>query len=239
MFNWLSLDILTLFLQGLKLTLILTLITSLLAMAIGIIIGSIRLSSKLWARTGALIFTETFRNIPALVLIIFFAFAVPNLFEGEIRRGLFFNNPFINTIGHLFNLSIPWYTLAAILGLTLNTAAYIAELFRAGMGTIAREHLDAAQSMGASWGIIFRTILIPSGLGAAFPAINSRLIHNFKNTALASFVAVPEFFNSITTAITRTFLALEFLIVAAIVYLILSASLSLGLQRLQTWFYRG
>ena len=62
------------------------------------------------------------------------------------------------------------------------------------------------------------------------PAISTRLIHHLKNTALAAFVATPEFFHSTQTAITRTFLALEFLLLAAIVYLLLAFSLS-GLLR--------
>ena len=84
---------------------------------------------------------------------------------------------------------------------------------------------------------IFRVILIPGGLRAAYPAISSRLIHNMKNTALAAFVSVPEFFNSITTAITRSFLAIEILALAAVVYLALSIGMSLGLRRLERRLY--
>lgn len=182
-------------------------------------------------------FIETFRNIPALVLIIFWAFAFPNAFPSEIRQPLFFDNPLVRGLSGVIGLSVPWYAVAAALGLTLNTAAYIAELFRAGVSTIAHEHVDAAQTMGASTLTIFRFILVPGGIRVAYPAITSRLIHNLKNTALASFVSVPEFFNSIHTSITRTFMAIEFLTLAAAVYLVLSFGLSLSLRRLERLLY--
>jgi His/Glu/Gln/Arg/opine family amino acid ABC transporter permease subunit len=237
MSGWLDFPMLALLGKGLWLTLILTLITSLLSMGIGIFMGSLRLWGKGWAVAVSTLFVETFRNIPALVLIIFWAFAFPNAFPAESRKVLFFDNTFIDVVSRITGLSVPWYVLAATLGLTLNTAAYIAELFRAGVGTIAQEHVDAAQSMGASWETIFRVILIPGGLRAAYPAISSRLIHNLKNTALASFVSVPEFFNSISTAITRSFMAIEFLALASVVYLVLSFSMSLGLRWLEQQLY--
>jgi polar amino acid transport system permease protein len=123
--------------------------------------------------------------------------------------------------------------MAAAMGLTLNASAYLAELFRAGVGTIPREHLDAARSLGAPSLIVLRNILIPQGIRASFPAMSTRLIHNMKNTALASFVAAPEFFLGIQTAITRSFRAVEFLLLAAVVYLLLSYGFSLLLTAVE------
>jgi polar amino acid transport system permease protein len=237
MVNGLTPEILAILGQGLWFTLALTLVTSLFAMVVGVLVGSLRLWGTGWLAWGPTLFIETFRNVPALVLIIFFAFAFPNVFAASSRQALFFDNGFINWLGQVTGLSIPWYGLAATLGLTLNTAAYIAELFRAGVGTLPREHIDAAQSMGASWGTIFRVILVPGGLRAAYPAITSRLIHNMKNTALASIVAVPEFFNSVSKAITQSFMAIEFLTLAAILYLALAAGMALGLRWLKRWLY--
>jgi His/Glu/Gln/Arg/opine family amino acid ABC transporter permease subunit len=237
MLNALTPETLTILGQGLWFTLVLTLVTSLLAMVVGVLVGSLRLWGAGWLAWGPTLFIEIFRNIPALVLIIFFAFAFPNAFAAPSRQTLFFDNGFISWLGQVTGLSIPWYGLAAVLGLTLNTAAYIAELFRAGVGTLPREHIDAARSMGASWGTIFRVILVPGGLRAAYPAITSRLIHNMKNTALASIVAVPEFFNSVNRAITQSFMAIEFLTLAAILYLALAVGMALGLRWLKRWLY--
>jgi polar amino acid transport system permease protein len=144
-----------------------------------------------------------------------------------MRQAIFFNNTIVNTLSDRTGLTVPYYVLAAGLGLTLNTSAYLAELFRAGVGTIPREHLDGARSLGASSIVVLRTILLPQGIRASFPAMSTRLIHNMKNTALASFVAVPEFFLGIQTAITRSFRAVEFLLLASVIYLLLSYCMSL------------
>jgi polar amino acid transport system permease protein len=223
-FDWLAVETFRLLLQGLTLTVALTAVTSLLALASGVGVGTLRLSERRWLRWLAAAYVDIFRNVPALVLIIFWAFALPNLFPAASRRAIFFDNGLMDRLGELSGLSIPYYLLAAALALTLNTSAYLAELFRAGVGTIAQEHVDAARSLGASKWVVFVRILLPQGLRAAFPAVSTRLIHNMKNTALAAFVATPEFFHNTQTAISRSFRAVEFLSLAAVVYLGLSFS---------------
>lgn len=234
--NWLTPEVIGLLGQGIVLTLVLTAVTSAAALAVGVATGIARLSGRggrgVWRR-AAVVHIELHRNIPALVLIIFWAFALPNLFPAGVRRTIFFDNFFINGLSDLTGLPVPYYALAAALALTLNTSAYLAELFRAGVGTIAREHLDAARSLGASPLGVLQNILIPEGIRASIPAMSTRLIHNMKNTALAAFVAVPEFFLGIQTAVTRSFRAVEFLLLAAVVYLLLSYGYSLLLTAVE------
>lgn len=228
--EWLTPDLVQLLLRGFALTVVLTGVTAGLALVVGITAGTMRLSGNRLASGLAVVHVEMHRNMPALVLMIIWAFALPNLFPAELRRGIFFDNGLLNWVSGWSRLSLPYYTLAAGMALVLNTSAYIAELFRAGVGAIPRQHVDAARTLGASRLQLFRRILLPQGLRTAFPAISTRLIHHLKNTALAAFVATPEFFHSAQTAVTRTFLALEFLVLAAIVYLLLAAAFS-GLLR--------
>ena len=228
--DWLTPDLLNLLLQGLLLTVVLTAVTAALALVLGVAAGTMRISGNRLAAALAVLHVETHRNLPALVLMIIWAFALPNLFPTELRRPIFFDNAFLNWLSSWSGLSLPYYTLAAGVALVLNTSAYLAELFRAGVGAIPQQHVDAARTLGASRLKLFWTVLLPQGLRTAFPAISTRLIHHLKNTALAAFVATPEFFHSAQTAITRTFLALEFLMLAAIVYLLLAFAFS-GLLR--------
>lgn len=220
-FDWFTGETTSLLIQGILYTLFLTAITSVLSLCVGVLIGISRLSNRHILSRPAAVYVEIFRNIPALVLIIFWAFAFPYILPAEMRTGILFDNNLTNRIGELTGLLVPYYALAVIIALTLNTSAYLAEIFRAGVGTIAQEHLEAARSLGASNLVVLRKILIPQGFQAAFPAISTRLVHNMKNTALAAFVSVPVFFHSINTSISRSFRALEFLLLAAIVYLIL------------------
>jgi len=126
---------------------------------------------------------------------------------------------------------LPYYALAVTIAFTLNTSAYLAELFRAGVGTISQGVVEAARSLGASRTAVFWQILLTQGVRAAFPAISTRLIHNMKNTALAAFVAVPELFQVTQTAVTRSFRAVEFLLLAAIIYWLLSFTFAAFLQQ--------
>jgi polar amino acid transport system permease protein len=220
--DWLSQELITLLLRGLLYTVLLTAITSISSLVVGISVGAIRLSGRPFLAWAAGVYVNIFRNVPALVLIIFLAFAVPNLFAPEQRQALFFDNLLTDWTESISGLSLPYYVLAVIAALTLNSSAYLAELFRAGVGTIPRQLVDAARSLGASQTAVFRQILLPQGVLAAFPAMATRLIHNMKNTALASIVAVPEFFHATQASVTRTFFALQFLLMAALVYLLLS-----------------
>src|SRR3990172_1154020 len=231
MFNWLTLDIICLLVDGLAVTVVLTLITSAAALALGLGVGWLRISASPLARGLAVVYVEIFRNVPALVAVIFWAYALPNVFDLELRQALFFDNPLVNALGRLAGLSIPYYALAAAFALTLNTSAYVAELFRAGVGTLAREHWEAARTLGASPVRAFRSVLLPHGLRAASPALVTRLVHNMKNTALASFVAVPELFKAVQTSITRSFHAVELLLLASITYWLLSFTFAWLLHR--------
>ena len=231
--DWLSPEIGRLLARGLLYTVTLTAITTVLSLFVGILVGSLRISGRPLLSRAAGVYVEIFRNIPALVLIIFFAFAVPNLFPVEYRQQLFFNNVLMIWAEGVSGLSLPYYGLAVIMALTFNTSAYLAELFRAGVGTIPRQIVDAARSLGATRTAVYRQILLPQGIRAAFPAIATRLIHNMKNTALASIVAVPEFFHATQTAITQTFFALQFLLLAALIYLLLSASFAALLRQVE------
>ncbi|MFQ5855000.1 MAG: amino acid ABC transporter permease [Anaerolineae bacterium] len=228
---WFTQEIARLLLNGLVVTVVLTLITSAGALVLGVGIGWLRLSASLLARSLATAYVEVFRNVPALVAVIFWAYALPNAFDLETRRVLFFDNPWISGLGSLTGLSIPYYAVGAALGLTLNTSAYIAELFRAGVGTLAREHWEAARSLGATANRAFLSVLLPHGLRAASPALVTRLVHNLKNTALASFVAVPEFFKAVQTSITRSFHAVELLLLASVGYWLLSWTYAWLLRR--------
>lgn len=224
-------EIIVLFARGIAFTLLLTAVTTVLSLIVGIAIGALRISGIPVIKNLAAIYVDIFRNIPALVLIIFFAFAVPNIFAPETRKALFFDNLLADWGQLLTGLSLPYYALAATIALTLNTSAYLAELFRAGVGTIPQEVVDAARTLGAPKRTVFWTILLPQGVRVAFPAISTRLIHNMKNTALAAFVAVPELFQATQTAISKTFRATEFLLLASVFYWLLAVAFAALLQR--------
>ena len=128
-----------------------------------------RLSRNRLAGGLAVLHVELHRNMPALVLMIIWAFALPNLFPAELRRSLFFDNAFLHWLSSWSGLSLPYYTLAAGVALVLNTSAYLAELFRAGVGAIPQQHVDAASTLGASRLKLFWRVLLPPRIAYRLP----------------------------------------------------------------------
>ncbi len=228
--DWLTPEVMEKLAVGLALTVVLTVITCASAFALGVAVTGLRVSGRRRFRWLAAAFVEAFRNVPALIQIIFWAFAFPNLFPTDLRRDIFFDNAIIDGLKVLTGLSVPYYAVAAALGLTLNTAAHLAEVLRAGVGAVPTQLVEGARTLGASPAKVFRSVLLPAGVRTSFPAISTRLIHNMKNTSLASFVAVPELFHEIQASITKTFRATEFLLLAAVLYLILSWIMTLLLD---------
>ncbi|MGH1492907.1 MAG: amino acid ABC transporter permease [Acidimicrobiales bacterium] len=237
--DWLTAQTLGDLWSGLLVTVLLTAVTSVTSVAVGVAVGGTRMLAGKRTRALSVGFIEVFRNVPALIQVIFWAFAVPNLFPTELRPKLFFDNPVMDGLSAVTGLPLPYYAIAACLGLTLNTGAHIAEIFRGGVRAIPVRQFEAARLLGAGPWSLFRTVIAPSAIRTSFPALSTRLIHNMKNTALASFVAVPELFSEIQGSITKTFRATEYLLLACVMYLVLSALMTVGLamvdRRLQRW----
>lgn len=238
MFAWLTPELRGQLIDGAVITIALTVLTSVASLALGLLAALGRLSNRPLRRRVAGIYVEIFRNVPALILVIFFAFAIPNVVDATTRRTIFFSNPIIDALGDLTGLAIPYFGIAAGLALSLNSGAHLAEIFRSGFSAVPTSRIDAARSLGTSHGAALRQLVVPTGTYIAFPAISNRLIHNMKNTSLASFVAVPELFQAIQGLITRTFRATDLLVLAAILYLILSTVMTVGLRLIEGWLAR-
>lgn len=230
MFEWLTPELREDVIDGLIITIGLTLVTSIASFVLGYWAALGRSGHQPIRRRIAGIYVEIFRNVPALILVLFFAFAVPNIVPIEPRRTLFFDNPVVDALGTVTGVPIPYYLVAAVLALSLNTGAHLAEIIRSGFNSVPISRVDAARSLGASELVALRAVVAPIGIRVAFPAITNRLVHNLKNTSLASFVAVPELFQTIQGEINRTFQATTLLLFAAVMYLALSTVMTFGLQ---------
>lgn len=229
--EWLTEETVALLGNGMRVTLVLTVLTTIAASALAIGMVLLRSSPSRPARRVAAVYIEVFRNVPALIQIIFWAFAFPSMFSPELRRQIFFDNTIINGLGSLSGLTVPYYGFAACLGLVLNSSAHGAEILRAGISSIPATRLEAARTLGASHRTAFFRVALPDGTRAVFPALTTRIIHNMKNTALASFVAVPELFHQMQASINRTFQATNYLLATAALYLTLASIMSTLLGR--------
>ncbi len=122
--------------------------------------------------------------------------------------------------------SILWPVLGdaewcGLIGLTLNTAAYTAEILRGGIRALPRGEIEAAQSFGMSWWLLQRRIVLPRAMRIAWPAYGNEVILLLKGSALVSTIAVWDLMGESRSVFSRTY-ALEIFLYAAIIYFLLT-----------------
>ncbi|MDA8747803.1 amino acid ABC transporter permease [Litoreibacter sp.] len=157
---------------GLKGTVFIFVITVVLGLGGGLVVGVLRYAQSRWISYPARAFVEVFRNTPVLVQIIWFYYAFPILTGIE-------TDPF----------------LAAVLGISLNTMAFSAEIYRAGIQAIDRGQWEAGKAIGMTYNQTLRRIILPVAIKQVLPALTNRGIEVFKMSTLASVVGYVETLN--------------------------------------------
>ncbi len=186
--------------QGTLTTLWLTFASGLLSLLLGILVAVARISPLKPLQIIAADYTEFFRNIPLLTVLFFFYFGVPNT---GIRLDAL---------------------TSAILGLGLYTAAYVAEVIRAGLAAISKGNIEASRSLGMTFMQSMRYVQLPQALRSAIPPMGTLLIALLKNTSLASAVAVGDLVYQSDFIAGRTFDP-NILLITGAIYLALTLPL--------------
>jgi len=140
-----------------------------LGLGLGLPVGLARYARAKWAYLPATAFVEFFRNTPVLVQILWFYFALPILLPFETSP-----------------------LAAASLGISLNSAAFSAEIYRGGIQSIEPGQWDGARALGMSFSQAMRRIILPQAIKRMLPALTNRAIEIFKMSTLASTVAYVE-----------------------------------------------
>ena len=202
------------FSSGLWVTFRLVAVAFVIAMAVGTLVAAMRIAPVRALRIAGAIYVETFRNIPLLVLL-FISFA------GLRRAGVPIS---------------PWVAGTASLG--LYTAAYIAEALRSGVFAVGRGQIDAALSLGLSYALTVRRIILPQAFRTVIPALGSLVIAMVKNSAIvgASLLALPDLLKEAREVQASTFQTGEVFFWAAVGYLILTLSATLAFRYLERRF---
>ena len=170
-----------------------------IGLGLGLVIGLARYSTRPWARWPATAFVEFFRNTPVLVQILWFYFALPIVMQSWWQV----------TISPL---------TAAALGISLNSAAFSAEIYRGGIQSIDRGQWEGAQALGMTRSQALRRIVLPQALRRMLPPLTNRGIEIFKMTTLASAVAYVELLQQGKLLASLNFNPIETYSVIAIVF---------------------
>ncbi|HWD22543.1 MAG TPA: ABC transporter permease subunit [Burkholderiales bacterium] len=227
---------------GLANTLAVALIGIVAASALGTAVGLFRLSKNFLLRTLAASYVEFIRNSPLLVQL-FFWYAVitealphpraaleplPGVFL--TNRGVFFPVPGSAPALEGFNftggmaLSPEFATL--LVGLSIYTAAFIAEIVRAGVLAIERDQWDAAHALGLTRTQALRHVVAPQALRVIVPPMASQYLNLTKNSSLAVAIGYPDLVSIANTTINQTGQAIEGVAIIMAVYLTISLSIS-------------
>ncbi|MEX1660271.1 amino acid ABC transporter permease [Thioclava sp. 15-R06ZXC-3] len=209
--------------KGITITLFVTVVAFVGAMAMGLILALGALSRYAILRQISRLYIEVMRGVPIIVLLLYVAFAlVPMLVAGWNALGL----PEASTR----NVSLLW---RAILALVLAYSAFIAEVFRAGLASVGRGQVEAAEALGLSGWLRFRLIVFPQAFRTILPPLGNDFVAMVKDSSLVSVLGVADITQLGKVAAAGNFRYFETYNVVALIYLVMTISLSLGLRQIE------
>ena len=197
-------DALPALLKGAALTLQLTAVSTLFGSIGGVALGTARLSKNLPLRLLSRAYIDFFRGTPLLVQLFIIYFGIPAL---------------VQSAGIEFSLG-KW--TAAIIGLSLNSAAYLAEIVRAGIQSIEVGQREAAESLGLSPAQTMRDVIFPQAIRRMIPPLGNEFIILLKDTSLVAVIGSQELFQTGRLIVARNFRAFEIFLAIALIYLLLT-----------------
>lgn len=208
--------------NGLGITLGLTVIAMVIGIIIGVVLAVCRISQNPLLRGVAGIYIWFFRGTPTLVQLIFFYNL--SVLMPEISLGIPFGPEFASIDTN--TLITPLF--AAILGLSLNEGAYMAEIIRGGLLSVDPGQKEAGESIGMSGSRIMRRVILPQAMRFIVPPTGNQIISMVKATSLVSVIALADLLYSAQSIYNRTFETIPLLIVACIWYLVVTSVLYVG-----------
>ena len=200
-----------LLLTGAAVTVQITALSVLIGIIIGLFVGIARISTYRVVHLIAAVYVDFLRGTPLLVQIFLVYFALPVVTGQRI-------DPFV----------------AAIAACSINSSAYVAEIFRAGIQSIDAGQMEAGRSLGMSWLQTMRYIIVPQAARRVIPPLGNEFIALLKDSSLVSVIGFEELTRRGQLIIARTYASLEIWLCVAIIYLVMTVSIS----RLVAWLER-
>jgi len=219
---------------GLRTTLVLTVVSMAIGIVFGIALATARMSENrvLSLLSGAYLWF--FRGTPLLVQLIFW-YNLSALYP-EVGLAVPFGGPELAMAETNQVLGV-WFV--AILALSLNESAYMAEIIRSGLMSVPNHQVEAAQALGMSRLLTFRRIVLPQALRIIVPPTGNQVIGMLKYSSLVSIVALPDLLYSAQLIYAQNFKTIPLLIVVSLWYLAATTVLSLGQAQLEKRYGKG
>ncbi len=221
-------------LSGVIRTIQLTVVGYLLALVLGLLGGLGRISKNPVFYTIATLYVEVVRGVPLLVVLLYIAFVVaPQVTSGMSAAADSLNMPFLADMSLMFRNEL----IRGALGLAIGYGAYLSETYRAGIQSIARGQMEAARSLGMSYGEAMRYVILPQAIRIILPPLGNDLIAMLKDSSLVSAIGAVPVDAELTLRgrmySASTFKSFETWNSVALLYLILSLSLSVVVRSVE------
>ena len=219
--------------SGLYVSLGLTVVAMAFGIVLGLLLAVARLSRDRLANSLASLFIWFFRGTPLLVQLIFW-YNLSTLFP-TLSIGI----PFGPTFMSWDTNSVISPMTAAIAGLALNEAAYMAEIIRGGLLSVDKGQFETAEAFGMTRARALSRIIIPQAMRSIVPPTGNQLISMIKATSLVSVIAMADLLYSVQSIYNRTFEVVPMLLVAVIWYLLITSVLNVGQSYIERYYSRG
>lgn len=187
-------------LSGLGTTLFVTLISIAIASVLGIVFGLMSVTPSKTLRIISMIYVDIMRGIPMMVLAFFVFFTIPQLLGIKMIA-----------------------TVAAIIVLSLNAGAYIAELVRGGINAVDKGQLEAARSLGLPYSKAMGKIILPQAIKIMIPSFINQFVITLKDTTILSVIGLVELTQSGKIVVARTYDSNMWFVIAIIYIVVITA----------------
>lgn len=230
-------------LLGLEATLRIALLSAVLSLLLGLVLALMRVSRRLWLRMLARTYVELVRNTPPLVfLFIFYFFISAQLFPvlgitAAVNALAASDSAWVQVL--FGDPRLIENLVAGIVCLSLFEAAYMSEVFRAGIESVGRDQREGALSVGLTPGQSMRYVILPQALRKVIPALVGQLITLVKDTSIMSIISIQELAFAAQEVAISTDRVFEVWILVAGVYFVLCHALSSLSRRLERHGARG
>jgi polar amino acid transport system permease protein len=200
-------DYLDWLLAGLRLSLVLTAATLVCALPLATLVALLRMApSKLAYAIGAT-YVESIRNVPLLAHMLFWYFGAPELLPDAWKAPLYERNV---------------EAIAAVVALTLYTAAYMAEDIRSGIRAIPVQQFEAGRALGFPFLATMRLVILPQALRVTVPPLISQTLNLWQNTSIATVIGAAELMYQAQRVESASFRSAEAFVFASVAYLAIS-----------------
>ncbi|MCR5420564.1 MAG: amino acid ABC transporter permease [Lachnospiraceae bacterium] len=191
-------------------TLLLALLGLFFACILGIVFGIMGVVKNKILNIISQIFVDVIRGVPMIVLAFFIYFGIPYLFNTIIG-------------GYSFTFSA---LQAGTICLALNCGAYMTEIIRAGILSVDEGQMEAARSLGLTYGMAMRKVVLPQAIKTMIPTFINQFIITLKDTSILSVIGFPELVNTAKNVQANTFMSFQTWAIVGIMYLIVITILS-------------